>query len=79
LWDVLVGERGQVVIPAVVRRRLGIEEGDRLSLVVDERGRIVMERVDPDPIARLRRAGAASYVRVDAVAHQRALRSERGR
>lgn len=74
--DVLVGKRAQVVIPADVRRRLGIREGDRLHLEVDERGRIVMERIDDDPLERLRRAGAASYADVDPVEYQRALRDE---
>lgn len=77
--DVLVGKRAQVVIPADVRRRLAIQEGDRLHLEVDERGRIVMERVDKDPIERLRRAGTASYGGVDAIEHQRALRDESDR
>jgi AbrB family looped-hinge helix DNA binding protein len=77
--DVLVGKRAQVVIPAQVRKQLGIEEGDRLNLEVDELGRIVMERVDPDPIERLRRAGAASHAQLDAVEHQRALRDESDR
>lgn len=73
--DVLVGKRGQVVIPADVCRRSGIKEGDRLHLEVDERGRILMERIDQDPVDRLRRAGARSHGGVDPVEYQRALRN----
>lgn len=30
---ITIGRRGQVVIPAAVRRRLGIRPGDRLTLI----------------------------------------------
>ena len=39
---VTVGSRGRVVIPANVRRDLGIETGDQLNLTVDD-NRLVLE------------------------------------
>ena len=37
----------QVTIPREVRERIGLREGDYLEVSLDERGRIVMERVRP--------------------------------
>lgn len=74
--DVLIGKRAQVVIPAAVRRRLGLQEGDRLHLEVDEQGRIVLERIDDDPLERLRRVGSSCFSDVDPVDYQRRLRDE---
>jgi AbrB family looped-hinge helix DNA binding protein len=42
---VKVGRNGQVVIPSVVRKRLGLEEGDRVAFVVDGDGKTVLEPV----------------------------------
>jgi AbrB family looped-hinge helix DNA binding protein len=74
--DVLVGKRAQVVIPAAIRRRLGWKEGDRLHLQVDERGRVILERVSDDPVDRLKRAGEAVFRGVDPLEEQRRLRDE---
>jgi len=52
------GRQAQTVVPAVLRRRLGIEEGGGLQTDIDERGRLVLEVVPADPVERLRRAGA---------------------
>ncbi|MCB0864002.1 MAG: AbrB/MazE/SpoVT family DNA-binding domain-containing protein [Solirubrobacterales bacterium] len=38
-----VGKQGRIVLPAGIRRQLGIREGDRLGVIVDARGRVVME------------------------------------
>lgn len=35
-YPVQIGERGRVVLPAPLRRELGVDEGDHLLLVVDE-------------------------------------------
>ena len=72
--EVRVGKRAQVVIPAALRRRMGVSDGDLLHAEVDEQGRLVLERVDPDPVARLVDAGAGLWSGVDAVDHQRAQR-----
>ena len=37
----------QVTIPKEVREALGIRVGDYLNVYVDDRGRIVMEKVEP--------------------------------
>lgn len=74
--DVLIGKRAQVVIPVSVRTRLGLREGDRLHLEVDDRGRIVLERLSDDPVDRLQRAGSSCFRDVDAIDYQRGLRGE---
>ncbi len=76
--DVKVGKRAQVVIPAAVRHRLDIREGDTMRLEVDDEGRLVLERLPRDPLERLREVGARYYAGVDAVDEQRALRDEWG-
>ncbi len=37
----------QVTIPREIRERVGLREGDYLEVSLDDRGRIVMERVRP--------------------------------
>src|SRR5260370_12936901 len=37
-YTLLLGERGRVVLPAPVRKRLKLNPGDRLILMVDESG-----------------------------------------
>lgn len=74
--DVLVGRRAQVVIPAAIRERLKIKEGDKLRLDVDEAGRIVLTPVPADPLERLMKAGGAVFRGVDPVAYVRELRDE---
>ncbi len=46
-----VSEKGQITVPKPVRDRLGIRAGDELD-VIDEGGRIVLSKADPDdPVA----------------------------
>ena len=46
---VRVGPKGQIVIPKIIRERLGIEAGN--SLLIDEReGKIVIEKSDVDEL-----------------------------
>jgi AbrB family looped-hinge helix DNA binding protein len=47
---VLIGKRGQVVIPLHLRKALRLGEGDLLSIREDE-GRVVLERVVMVPAA----------------------------
>ena len=75
-FDVRVGKRAQVVIPAALRKRLGVHEGDILQASVDDAGNIVLKPVPSDPLERLRKAFAKCYEGVDAVAYVRALREE---
>lgn len=74
--EVRVGQRAQVVIPAVLRRAMGVKDGDVLHVELDERGRLVLEKVDPDPVQRLLQAGRGLYRGVDGVDYQRAVRRE---
>lgn len=40
-----VTSKGQVTIPAALRKRLGLKEGDRVEFV-EEGGRVTVQRVD---------------------------------
>lgn len=42
--SVEVGPKGRVVIPAAIRRRLGIETGTRLAVLVDEEAVVLVPR-----------------------------------
>ncbi len=53
---VVMGRQGRIVIPADVRRELGLAAGDRLHLHLAD-GRLVLER-QADAVAALRRIGA---------------------
>ena len=44
--SVTVAERGRLVLPAEVRQRLHIHDGDRLALVVDADGTIRLQTAD---------------------------------
>jgi AbrB family looped-hinge helix DNA binding protein len=48
LYTAHVGERGRVVIPAEVRRFLGVERGALLTFALDERGETVEIRAARD-------------------------------
>ncbi len=37
-FTVSMGERGRLVVPAQLRRRLGLQSGDRLIITVDDDG-----------------------------------------
>lgn len=39
-----VGPKGRVVIPAAIRRRLGIEQGTRLAVLVDDQAVVLVPR-----------------------------------
>lgn len=73
--DVVVGKRGTIVIPAEMRKALGICEGQKLFVIVED-GDIVLHRVSSDPLERLREAGGNVFNGVDGVSYQRALRDE---
>ncbi|MGH8903072.1 MAG: AbrB/MazE/SpoVT family DNA-binding domain-containing protein [Egibacteraceae bacterium] len=74
--DVRVGKRAQIVIPAPLRRQLGIKEGDLLRAEIDEAGRLILELVPVHPLERLRDAAGDLFRGVDGVEYQRSLRAE---
>jgi AbrB family looped-hinge helix DNA binding protein len=39
-----VGPKGRVVIPAAIRRRLGIEQGTRLTVLIDDEAVVLVPR-----------------------------------
>jgi AbrB family looped-hinge helix DNA binding protein len=41
--------KGQVTVPGEIREILGVEEGDELVFMVDENGRVIVERVQVIP------------------------------
>jgi AbrB family looped-hinge helix DNA binding protein len=73
--DVVVGKRGTIVIPAEMRRALGICEGQKLFVMVED-GDIVLHPVSNDPFERLREAAGDLFKGVDVQAYVRGLRDE---
>lgn len=67
-----LSSKGQITIPAWVRRELGLEQGARLCMRVED-GRLVIERPD-DSVRRFRGALKGAYGDVDT--YIRELRSE---
>jgi antitoxin PrlF len=51
-----VNSKGQVVIPAEVRKHLGIEHGDKILFVLDEQGRVELKSIKYPIVASLRGA-----------------------
>src|SRR5688572_3903130 len=49
-WHTRVRPRGQMTIPAEVRRELGLEPGDQMAWVIED-GSVRLKRED-DPVAR---------------------------
>jgi AbrB family looped-hinge helix DNA binding protein len=51
-----VSSKGQVVIPAEVRKHLGLERGDKLLFVLEAEGRVVLQTPQYPTVASLRGA-----------------------
>lgn len=45
--------KGQVTIPKEIRDRLGLKEGDRLAIELDDQGRVVLRPEPRTPLGRL--------------------------
>lgn len=76
-YDVRIGRRGTLVIPAEVRRALDLEEGDTVLVTLDvEERRLGIEPVPADPFERVRRALKGCFEGVDAREYVDALREE---
>jgi len=52
IYTAHVGERGRIVIPAEVRRRLGVTQGTLLAFELDEGGSTVVEVRTAEDVAR---------------------------
>ena len=75
--DVRIGKRGQVVIPAEVRRRFRLRDGDALELTIDEdEHRLVLKPIPAHRVERFRQAAAKLYEGVDIDQTIHALRDE---
>ena len=72
--DTAVTRRGQTVIPAAIRRRYGIEEGDRI-VWLDDGTTIRVVPIPSDPIAALRGAGQGEGLTEELLAERRRDRS----
>ncbi len=73
--DVRVGSRAQVVIPAALRRQMGVTDGDLLHAEVDEQGRLILQKIPSHPLERLLSAGRDLF-EGDPVEIQRVLRED---
>lgn len=73
--DIVVGKRGTIVIPAEMRKALGICEGQKLFAMIQD-GDIVLRAVSSDPFERLREAAGDLFSGVDVQAYVRGLRDE---
>lgn len=45
-YRIVIGEKGRIVVPARLRRRLGIHSGDHVSFTVDSRGRVLFRTAE---------------------------------
>ncbi|HVB08846.1 MAG TPA: AbrB/MazE/SpoVT family DNA-binding domain-containing protein [Bacillota bacterium] len=73
-----LSEKGQVVIPAEVRRRAGLRPGDRFDVVVDDSGALIFRPLPRDPLLALRGAfGGKGHLTEDLLA-DRARERKRG-
>ena len=54
-----ISSKGQVTIPAEVRKHLGIKEGDKLSFVIEDEGSVRVEAPRYPDIASLRGAAGS--------------------
>ncbi len=52
--ETIATSKGQVVIPSKIRRQLGIKEGTRIQIEVDEHNRLILTPVTREYIQSLR-------------------------
>lgn len=76
---VTVSSKGQIVLPAEIRKAHAINQGDRFELRVSE-GKLVLAPLDEKPFVRLYRAlkGGTSLVRSLEEEHAREVETEGG-
>lgn len=76
-----MSSRGQVVLPARLRRKLGLRKGARLSISVGEKGdnTLVLRRMEADPVRELRGILKGASEALDFLQEERRRDRERGR
>ncbi len=56
-----LSSKSQIVIPAEVRRQLGLNPGDRVTFVIEGDHVILKKQVDEDPLERLSALGGPHW------------------
>jgi AbrB family looped-hinge helix DNA binding protein len=81
IYTTTISSRGQVVLPAPLRRRLRLRKGMRVTIALDEKqeGRLVLQTMDRDAIARLRGSMPGAGEAMDFLEQERKRDRERGR
>lgn len=46
MHEVKVNARGQITIPKEIRERTNIKEDDRLSVIIDQEGRVILSKIE---------------------------------
>ncbi|HUW66022.1 MAG TPA: AbrB/MazE/SpoVT family DNA-binding domain-containing protein [Spirochaetia bacterium] len=82
MYDVVLSSRGQVVIPAEVRKELNLKEGDVLYAYVEDRSRLVLkakrkEKTEEDVVTRT--AGLFADMEMTGAEYVENIRKESGR
>jgi AbrB family looped-hinge helix DNA binding protein len=81
VYTTTVSSRGQVVLPAPVRRKLGLRKGTRISIVIEKENekRMVLRPVENDVIRELRGILKDGGKALDILQEERRRDRERGR
>ncbi|HEV2131695.1 MAG TPA: AbrB/MazE/SpoVT family DNA-binding domain-containing protein [Longimicrobiaceae bacterium] len=56
-----LSSKSQIVIPAEIRRQLGLKAGDRVTLMVEGDQVILKKQAEEDPLERLRALGGPAW------------------
>lgn len=78
MYKVIISEKGQICLPAALRRKLGLHRGDRLAIEEVE-GALVLRPLPPHPLLALRGAlaGPTGERLTDLLLQERAADRER--
>lgn len=76
--SIRLGRRGQMVLPAEIRRALDLEEGDELLLALWPDGRVILRPRPSNYTESLAGAGLAAWRGIDPIDYQRGERATWG-
>jgi AbrB family looped-hinge helix DNA binding protein len=81
VYTTTISSRGQVVLPARLRKRLRLRKGMRVTIALDEQreGRLVLQTIDAGAIARLRGSMPELGEAMDFLEQERKKDRERGK